>query len=224
VDRAAFSSASAAIGLSLSEDQLDRFQTFENRLYEANEVMNVTRVPRDECWSRHFLDSLLFHDLLPSNSEVLDIGTGPGFPAWPLACARPDLKVVAMDSSGKMVGFLQHNPLPNLQCVLGRAEDSRVKNRFDVVTGRALAPLSIQLELSAAPCKVGGLIIPMRTPTDENAARLFPAEELGLKLDRVENRNSPGTDIVRLFPVFRKVTKTDARYPRKWAEIKSDPL
>ena len=224
MDREAFSNGAAELGLSLSDEQLVQFLEFEERLYAANQVMNLTRVPREECWLRHFLDSLLIQDLIPNGAEVLEIGTGPGFPAWPLACARIDLKVTALDSSGKMIGFLQENPLSNLQCVLGRAEEWGVRSEFDVVTGRALAPLTTQLELSAAPCKVGGLVVPMRTPSDEKLAREFQAGMLGLELDRIETRGLPGTDIVRMFPIYRKTHKTDSRYPRTWAEIKRAPL
>jgi len=224
LDKLQFSKALADIGLVLTEAQLDQFSTFEENLYAANEVMNLTRVPREECWLRHFLDSVLFQDLIPNGATVLDIGSGPGLPSWPLACARPDLQVTALDSGGKMIGFLQRNPLPNLEPILGRAEDWKVTNRFEVVTGRALAPFGIQMELSVPPCKIDGMVIPMRTPSDEKAVREFDAELLGVSLEKVETRTLPGTDIVRLFPVFRKLKKTDAQYPRSWSEIKRQPL
>lgn len=224
MDRDAFREAVRSLGLRLDERQLNAFQSFEDRLYESNEVMNLTRVPREECWLRHFLDSLLLHDLLPQGSRVLDIGTGPGFPAWPLACARPDLQVTALDSSGKMHGFLQRNPLPNLKAVLERAETWGQRERFDVVTGRAVAPLAIQMELSAPACRVGGSVIPMRTPGEESEVRAFQGEGLGVELQSVDARPLPSTEIVRLFPVFVKTRKTDRQYPRRWAEIKSSPL
>ena len=91
-----FVQATRTLGLTLSEAQLSKFENFEEALYRANEVMNLTRVAREECWLRHFVDSLLFQDLIPRGAAVLDIGTGPGFPAWPLACARPDLSITAM--------------------------------------------------------------------------------------------------------------------------------
>ena len=150
-----FRNAVAGLGLELSEAQLDAFEAFEERLYAANAVMNLTRVPKEEGWLRHFVDSLLIPRPDSEGSSVLDIGTGPGFPAWPLAAARPDLRVTALDSSGKMIGFLQGNPLPNLHAVQDRAETWGVRNQFDVVTGRALAPFGIQLELSAPACRVG---------------------------------------------------------------------
>jgi 16S rRNA (guanine527-N7)-methyltransferase len=184
--------------------------------------MNLTRVPEDEAWVRHYLDSLLFHDLIPEGWSVVDLGTGPGLPAWPLACARPDLRVTAVDSNGKMLGFLRTQPLPNLEVVQIRIEDWDVRERFDVVTGRAVAPLGVQLELSAPLLRLGGRVVPMRTPADDpTAVRLAP---LGLKLVEVVERELPGTDVVRAFPLYEKVAPTDRRYPRRWSEIKSKPL
>lgn len=201
--------------------QLDRFA---DALYAANTVMNLTRIPREEFGVKHVADSLLLSEFVREGAEVLDIGTGAGFPAWPLACCRPDVEVTAIDSFGKAVAFLETVPLPNLTVLKARAEDRGFEEAFDVVTGRALAPLPIQLEVSAAACRVGGLVIPMRTPGDEEAIHRFPAAVLGLELGAVEMRPLAGTDIVRCFPVFLKVAKTPGKYPRPWAEIRRQPL
>jgi len=200
------------------------FDQFAERLYKANKVMNLTRVAREECWNRHFYDSLLFGDLIPQDASVLDIGTGPGFPAWPLARARPDLQVTALDSSGKMLGFLAGSPLPNLRLVQARAEEFSERESFDVVTGRALAPLAVQLEVSAAFANLGGLVLPMRSEKDLPEILRFPAGLLGLKLESVEGRILEGGDAKRLFPLYRKAHATPKRFPRKWADIKSMPL
>lgn len=220
MDRPAFADAARELGLGLNEARLDAFDAFEDALYRANEVMNLTRVPRGECATRHFLDSLLLSELIPQGSRVLDIGTGPGFPAWPLACARPDLSVTALDSSGKMLGFLRSQPLPNLEIVEGRAEEWGVRDRFDFVTGRAVAPLPIFLELAGAPCRVGGEIVPMRTPMEigEFARAAEPFRELLYK--GFVEKELPGTDVVRAFPIYRKVRPTSREFPRRWAEIK----
>ena len=212
------------LGLSLTHDQLASFQTYEEALYQANEVRNLTRVPREEGWQRHFLDSLLFQDLIPNNADVLDIGTGPGFPSWPLACARPDIKVTAIDSNGKMLSFLQEQKLTNLIAVLIRAEDWRQTEKFDFVTGRALAPLSTQLELSARPCRIGGVVVPMRSISDLPNLANVDLKPLGLQLEEVVERDLPGTEVVRLFPIYRKVERTLSKYPRRWAEMKAKPL
>jgi 16S rRNA (guanine527-N7)-methyltransferase len=224
MDRAAFADACASLQIELSPTQLDAFEVFEERLYAANQVMNLTRVPKDECWLRHFVDSLLIASLIPAGVSVLDIGTGPGFPAWPLGCARPDLQVTAMDSSGKMLGFLAQMPLRNLQLVQSRAEDAGVREEFDIVTGRALAPLPSQMELSAQPARVGGAVIPMRSANEREAIVASDFNTLGLKLETVEEKTLPGTDIVRVYPAYRKVRATPKQYPRRWAEIRAKPL
>jgi 16S rRNA (guanine527-N7)-methyltransferase len=222
MNRDAFSSACASLGLTLTPAQLDQFERFEANLYETNEVINLTRVSRDQCWLRHFVDSLLFQDLIPAGSSLLDIGTGPGFPAWPIASARPDLSVIAIDSSGKMIGFLSGNKLPNLRSLQIRAEEWHMRDAFDVVTGRAVAPLGVQLELSAPLCRIGGQILAMRTPTDLNQISAN-VSQLGIELTDVLERRLPGTDILRVFPVYRKVFATPKRFPRTWAEMKRKP-
>ena len=153
---------------------------------------------------------------------MLDIGAGPGFPAYPLALARPDLRVTALDSSGKMLEFLRTQGLPNLEIVQARAEEWGVRETFDVVTGRALAPLPLQLELSAAPLRVGGLLVPMRTPADDLRAPFW--EPLGLRPAGVHERVLPFTDVVRVFPTFEKERPTPATFPRRWADMKARPL
>ena len=208
------------LGLLVDDIVLDRFEEFENRLYTTNQVMNLTRIPQQECWLRHFVDSVLWHDLALDGQQVLDIGCGPGFPCWPLANVRPDLKVTGVDSSGKMLSFLRTQPLDNLIVVKARAEYWAVREEYDIVTGRALAPLPIQLEVSVAPCRVGGRVIPMRSLNDEETIQKFDASPFGLELVNIEKRLLPVVDAVRLFPVYLKTKVTPSRYPRMWAEIK----
>ena len=220
----AFEAASLELGLNLTDAQIRAFDGFEAKLYKANTVMNLTRVPQEECWLRHFIDSLLFQDLIPHGAAVLDIGTGPGLPAWPLACARPDLQVTALDSTGKMIDFLVSCPLPNLRPVKARAEDLGVREAFDVVTGRALAPLAVQLELSAAPARIGGFVIPFRTLKDLDEIRTLSGGKLGLGAATLVERALPETDIIRVAPVYEKLGETPKRFPRSWAEIKRAPF
>lgn len=208
------------LGLTLDQAALT---AFEDDLYAQNALMNLTRVPRDECWLRHILDSLLIAEFILEGSTVLDIGTGPGFPAWPLALARPDLTVTALDSSSKMLGFLRRHPLPNLKLEQGRAEELGLTDAFDVVTGRALAPLAIQLELSARPCRKGGIVLPMRTPNDlPEIERL--ASVLGLELEAIHRRTLPVIDAERVFPVYRKIKNTPPGHPRPWAKMRERAL
>lgn len=205
----------------LDDGQVLAFEAYAETLYRLNAVMNLTRVSRDECEVRHFIDSLLVAEFVPPDSKVLDIGTGPGLPAWPLARARPDTKVTAIDSSAKMLQVLEACPLPNLRFKQARAEELGSQETYDIVTGRALAPLAVQLEVSAAWCKVGGAVVPFRT-LDEDYD--IDAGLLGLVLEGVNERALPGTGTVRAFPVYRKTGKTPKNYPRPWAQIKRRPI
>lgn len=208
------------MGMPLSDSQVLEFVAFRDSLYEANQTRNLTRIPQEDCEVLHFVDSLLVAEFVPRGARVLDVGTGPGLPAWPLACARPDLYVTALDSSKKMLGFLESRPLPNLRVVLARAEEWDVSERFDFVTGRAVAPLAAQLEISARPCKVGGLVVPFRTPKDEPIVATAAREGLGLRFERTERRSLPQFGAVRLFPLYRKVSRTHRGFPRAWSRIR----
>jgi len=213
-----------SLGFPLTEEQMLQFSGFEQALYQTNQTTNLTRVPPEQFETRHLLDSLLFLDLIPGNAELLDIGCGPGFPCWPIACARPDVKVLGMDSANKMIQFLKSVKLPSLWAKTIRAEERPYRDQFDVVTGRALAPLAIQLELSALPCRVGGAIVPMRTESEREAIEEFPAAQLALILEAIIERELPGADAKRLFPIFRKAGPTPQKYPRSWAEIRRRPM
>lgn len=211
-------------GRRIDPDRLALLTQFHTALYEANSVMNLTRISEAEAISKHYLDSLVISQWIPEGARVLDVGTGPGIPAWPLAWFRPDVEVVAMDGSNKGLAFLRTQPLPNLTVLQVRAEESSRRESFDFVTGRALAPLPIQMELAAAFAVVGGLVVPFRTPAERGQVTAFPAKQLGLELSEIAEAPIPGTDIVRLFPIFIKRKSTPAQYPRPWGKMKQRPL
>ena len=213
-----------ASGLALSPGQAAQLESYLGALYLANQTMNLTRIPREEAVVKHLIDSLLPHRLFPIGSSVVDLGTGPGLPAWPLACARPDLKVVAVDSTAKAVEFLRSMPLAGLSVLLQRAEEGVRREAFDVATGRAFAPLGIQLEASAPWVKVGGIVAPYRTAAEEEECRAFVHGQLGLELEDLIHLDLPGGAGRRLFPIYRKIRPTPMEFPRPWARMKKNPL
>lgn len=220
---AQFAKAAEEYGLSLDESQLKAFEAFEDRLYEANKTKNLTRVPRTECKSRHFLDSLSLSPLIPEGNSVVDLGSGAGFPGVPLAIARPDLRVTLLDAGEKEIRFLESlADIVTVGLILQRAEIAarmaEFRERYDVATGRALAPLAIQAEISAAYVRVGGLFLPQRMEQEETPEY----SDLGLKLERRQVVEVQGAK--RLIPLYRKSGPTPDRYPRTWAAIKKRSL
>ncbi len=216
--------------IKLTENQLEGIVQFCDNFYQVNSTKNLTTIPRNEFFVKHFIDSILIQKWIPEKSKVLDIGCGPGFPAWPLAYVRSDIHVTGLDSSQKMLGFLETQKLDNLTTYLGRAEEygkgTRGKGRgaFDVVTGRAVAPFKIQAEISAPFLKKGGLWIPLRTIHEKEAIEQIDFGFLGLELRNVEQVKLPFDEIIRLFPVYEKVSKTPGIYPRSWSSIKKDSV
>jgi 16S rRNA (guanine527-N7)-methyltransferase len=134
------------------------------------------------------------------------------------------LSVTALDSNGKMLGFLMTQALPNLRVVNARAEEWGERESFDVITGRAVAPLSAQLEISAAFAKIGGIVVPMRSASDLDLMDSIDLRPLGLKLARVVDKPLPESDVRRVFPVYEKRKPTAPGFPRRWAELKKKPL
>ncbi len=222
------------IGVFLHPGQIEKLSLYEELLYEANKKTNLTRVPREECWARHFLDSMVLIPLIPPRARVLDIGSGPGLPGAVIRIVREDVRVTCLDSSHKAIAFLEKTfgeggVLPILdRIVQNRAEvsahDPELREAFDFVTGRAVAPFPVQIEISAAFVAAGGLFVPLRTPGDEKDIRDFPASLLGLSLIKVINMEIPPVLPRRVLPVFAKEAPTPPRYPRRWSQIRKKPL
>lgn len=211
-------------GLQVHESQFKLLEDFAEDLYRTNQHINLTRIMKDEFAIRHVIDSLLFVDQFPEGAKVLDLGCGAGFPSWPLAWARPDLQVIGLDSHQKPLEFLSRHPLPNLRLHLGRAEENHFKETADVVTGRAFAPLSIQLEMSAPAAVVGGTLVLLRTPKDIELSAPWDVGKLGLAGAEAVQRALPNGIADRAALIYRKSAKTPDRFPRSWAEAKKKPM
>jgi 16S rRNA (guanine527-N7)-methyltransferase len=216
-----FASEAESLGAPLDGDQVAAFEIFEERLYKANETKNLTGVPREDCRGRHFLDSLSVARLIPTDSSVLDIGTGAGFPGVPLAIARPDLKVTLLDAASKEIAFLETlSDIATFGLILQRAEiagrDAHFRERYDVTVGRAVAPLSIQAEVSTPFVRVGGSFLPQRAENEVAAS----FHQLGLVLEDTMSYEADG--VSRRIFVYRKAEPTPERFPRTWAAMKRD--
>jgi 16S rRNA (guanine527-N7)-methyltransferase len=107
---------------------------------------------------------------------------------------------------------------------LGRAEENYFKETADVVTGRAFAPLAIQLEMSAPAAVVGGRLVLLRTPKDIELSATWKVARLGLAQAEVVQRSLPNGIADRAALIYRKSAKTPDRFPRNWAEAKRKPL
>ena len=172
--------------VTISPGQLDLLKAHFEAVIDTNRTMNLTRItePLDAA-VKHYADSLAMllwaHKRRIAVKTLLDVGTGAGYPAVPLAVMRPDWSVTAIDATGKKVRFLarlaDELQLPNLHLEHAHSLHWPEKRRFQVVVLRGIGPLTKCLEQAAPYVARGGRLVAYKTAT-------LPHQELQLALER----------------------------------------
>ena len=164
----------ADLGQDLTADAAAQLAALLSELQRWGKRINLTAIlDPDEMIAAHVLDSLAVRPLL-QGPQIIDIGTGAGFPGLPLAIVEPDLEFTLLDSNGKKISFVTHMiaelGLSNVTAAKARAEDYAPGNRFDTVIARALATVPRLVELSAHLVREDGQLLALKGK--------YPAEEL----------------------------------------------
>ncbi len=219
----------------LTPEMLAAFGLYGTLLLEWNARLNLTAITDpDGIAAKHFLDSLLplrAHRPV-QGAALLDVGTGAGFPGVPLKIARPDLNLTLLDSTRKRLAFLEE-----LSRALGqkntplhaRAEEAgrspALRERFDIVTARAVARLSALCEYCMPFVKPGGVLLALKGPGAAGEIREAASAValLGGKPAAAYPFTLPGGD-ARCVVVIEKSSQTPAKYPRKHDKIAKAPL
>lgn len=232
-----FKSDLEALGIILTEKQIEQFLTYYEMLVEWNGFMNLTAITEyDEVMKKHFIDSISLIKAYDVNkpASVIDVGTGAGFPGLALKIAYPNLQVTLLDSLNKRIQFLneviEKLGLTGVETIHGRAEDfakpGKLREKFDLCVSRAVANLSTLSEYCLPFVKVGGQFISYKSEkiTEEMTAAENAIRILGGKVVNQVEFQLPDSDIYRNLFVIEKVKDTPKKYPRKAGLPGKEPL
>ncbi len=236
-------SHSDEISVPLSAEEIHAFQIYASMLKEKNKVMNLTAVDDDKGIAmKHFIDSLTLCPYIREEERksgqgkkltFVDVGTGAGFPGLPVKISCPELSVTLMDSLEKRLKFLNEVitalDLKDCSTVHSRAEDAgrnkKFREKYDIVTARAVARLSVLAEYCLPLVKTGGVFLAMKSHSDEEETEAGKAIALlGGTIEKTDTFKLPGTDMERTIIVVRKIRPTPARFPRKAGTPSKTPI
>lgn len=234
-----------SIGIEFDPGDVDQLGRFVSLLLETNKSFNLTAITDpDEAWTRHILDALtlvpMLAEIAPGERglRVIDIGSGGGVPALPLAIVSPDMRMTLVEPTGKKAAFLSHAAtvlgLANVTVIQGRAEnlgqDHRGAERgdglgahregYDAVTVRAVGHLAIIAELCIPLARPGGFVLAVKgAKADQEVEEATKAIGM-LGARHATTVETPTGRVV----VLEKVSRTPRTYPRRDGEPKRAPL
>ncbi len=236
-------------------EQQQRLEELVKAFLAENASINLSafRTP-EACWIGNVLDSIAVLDVdlppspaLPPKGEklevgeklafqknILDLGTGGGFPLLPLAICRPEWNCVGLDATQKKLHaidrIVQTLALTNVSLLAGRSEelghDPVHREQYDLVLSRAVAPINTLLEYCAPFTKVGGKIILWKSLTIDQELKdsLLARAELSCHLIKQYVYELPGDWGKRQLLIFEKTFITSKEYPRAIGIPKISPL
>lgn len=226
-----------ALGVVLSNLQIEQFLKYYEMLVEWNQFMNLTAITEyDDVMKKHFVDSISLIKAynVKKTAKVIDVGTGAGFPGLALKIAYPDLQVTLLDSLNKRIQFLdaviKELGLTGVETIHGRAEDfskpGKLREQFDLCVSRAVANLSTLSEYCLPFVKKGGQFISYKSEkiTEEREMAERAISLLGGKIKGQVEFMLPDSNIYRNLFIVEKVKETPKKFPRKAGLPGKEPL
>ena len=223
------------LGIRCSEKRYELFQKYMEQVLEYNKSINLTAITDPEEFAiKHFVDSVVIYDMeeFQDAENVIDLGTGGGFPGVPLAILSPDKKFTLADSLNKRIKVVKEMTdaigLKNVTPVHGRAEElgqnKKYREKFDLCVSRAVADLAVLSEYCLPLVREGGYFIAYKgSDVEEELDRAMPAiEALGGSVDGVEEVEIAGNHHSLI--ILYKEEKTPKKYPRTPGKPGKEPI
>ena len=221
------------ININLTPNQIATFEKYADLLLEYNQHTNLTAIKtKEEIYLKHFYDSLTLTKIADLKGQLLDIGTGAGFPGLVLAITFPNLNVTLLDSNNKKIKFLEECisklNIKNATIAYERAENYVKRNIecFDFVTARAVAQMRILLEIGIPSLKINGQYLIMKgnlTNEEQNDAK-HTLEILNSSIIQIIELDLPKNGGHRSLINIIKNKSTNPLYPRSYDKIKKKIL
>lgn len=221
------------LNIILTQVQLNQLEKYYELLIEWNKRINLTRiVEKKDVYLKHFYDSITLIKAidLTKGQELCDIGTGAGFPGIVLKIVFPHLNITLVDALNKRIEFLKlvikELNLKSINAIHERAEIfiRQNKNKFDIITCRAVAKLNIISEICIPGLKINGYFIPMKAQLDEEIKDIKFLDKLNSKLENIVSFKLPYENSIRNLVVIKKISSTNDMYPRNYDKISKYPL
>lgn len=221
------------LNIKVTDKQLEQLEKYYEILVIENKKYNLTAITnKEEVYLKHFYDSLTITKIIELNKQSLcDIGTGAGFPGIVLKIFYPNLSITLVDSTLKKCKFLElvikELNLTNIKVLNKRAEEfsKEIREEYDIVTSRAVAPLKHLLEYSIPLLKVNGTYIAMKSDITKEIEGIANYEsKLNIKQENIIKFNLPIENSLRTLISYKKLSITKSIYPRKYSEIKKKDI
>jgi len=229
-------------GFELSDDKIEKLEKYKNMLLEWNEKINLTSITDEyQIIVKHFIDSLECTKYIKENDNIIDVGTGAGFPGVVIGIFFGEkVKITLLDSQNKRLLFLKEVikelNLENIIIVHGRAEDKAndeiYREKYDIVVARAVASLSILCECTSPYVKTKGNCLYMKGDNIQQEIDLCTSAFNKLNI-RILNKYEYDLEVIeedktetfkRCILEVQKTDKTPKSYPRTYDRIKKLPL
>ena len=221
------------IDINISVDILKQLDIYYHLLIEENKKYNLTAITEEkDVYLKHFYDSLTLSKIIELKDQyLLDIGTGAGFPGLVLKIVFPELKIDLLDSTTKRCQFLQmvinKLELKNINVINSRAEEYAKENRekYDIVTSRAVAPLKHLLEYSIPLLKINGNFISLKSNIEDELQNINNYyKKLYLINEEIIKFELPYELSLRTLYKVTKQKNTPLIYPRQYSQIKKKDI
>lgn len=229
--------ALGSFGCACSAGTIDSFEKYMEFILEWNQKVNLTAITdKDEFVKKHFIDSLCCfpHDEYKNSENVIDVGTGAGFPGIPLAIVSPEKNFLLVDSLNKRIKIINEAiemlGLKNVEAIHGRAEElahnKKYREHFDICVSRAVSRLSVLAEYCIPFIKKGGFMAAYKGPDAEReiADAHTAFGKLGGKVSDIKDTEMEQFGIFHRIVYINKTMNTPKAFPRKAGTPEKNPL